>query len=326
MKRLVIAAALLTGLVFAQPEQQEVIREQFDVDPGGTLEVRSDMGSIEVETTSDNRVEVTVERRPRGDSREDEARMMEDLPVEITRDGNTVRVEVRRRGNWGRGWGHDRNMRVWIRATVPSKFNVDLNTAGGSISVEDLEGSVEAETAGGSLSFGDIKGPVNGRTAGGSITLDGGEGTARLRTAGGSINIGRVKGDVDARTSGGSISIDRAEGTVDAHTSGGSINVDEVMGRIDASTSGGSVTASISAQPSDDCRLETSGGNVTVYLDPDLKMDLDAQAGGWGRVESDLPVTTRGTIKKSELRGEINGGGPLLRLRTSSGRIEIRKR
>jgi hypothetical protein len=52
---------------------------------------------------------------------------------------------------------------------------------------------------------------------------------------------------------------------------------------------------------------------------------FDASSSG-GNVDSDLPVTVRGKIKKDSLHGTLNGGGELLRLRSSGGGITIEER
>lgn len=318
-----ILLTLLLTFVFnaAAQDTGEVIEKSFKVGDGGLLTVRSDMGSIEVETGGSGTVEAKVMRRSDSWSRSEAEDFLKKFQVDFSQQGNDVTVIAEYRGSKNDHWG---NGQVRFLFRVPAKYNVNLNTAGGSISVADLEGTVEAETAGGSLSFGNIKGPVNGRTAGGSISLDGGSGKVDVRTSGGSINIGSVDGDLSARTAGGSISIDRAKGNVVAETSGGSIRVDEVMGNIEASTSGGSVEATISKQPQGDCRLETSAGSVTVYLASDVAVDVDARA-SWGKVQCDFPVNGGAELEDSSLRGKINGGGPRLVLRTSSGKVKIRK-
>ena len=319
-----ILFSLLLAVVFsvAAQDMDEVIEKSFKVGEGGLLTVNSDMGAIEVETASGSTLDAKVIRRLDGWSRSEAEEFLKNFQVEFSQSGKDVSVTAKYRG---RRSDHHGNLQVRFLFRVPSKYNVNLNTAGGSISVADLEGKVEAETAGGSLSFGNIKGPVNGRTAGGSISLDGGTGVVDVRTSGGSINIGDVDGDLNARTAGGSISIDRAKGNVIAETSGGSIRVDEVMGNIDASTSGGSVQASISQQPKGDCRLETSAGSVTVYLADNVAVDVDARA-SWGRIESDFPIGGGADTEESSLHGKINGGGPKLVLRSSSGKVKIRKR
>jgi hypothetical protein len=40
-------------------------------------------------------------------------------------------------------------------------------------------------------------------------------------------------------------------------------------------------------------------------------------------VNSDVPVTIQGKIESHSLRGDMNGGGPILRLRSSGGGVRI---
>ena len=72
-------------------------------------------------------------------------------------------------------------------------------------------------------------------------------------------------------------------------------------------------------------QLETSGGSVVLEVDPDVRARLDARASG-GNVRTDLPVTVQGEMDRGRLQGEVNGGGPLLTLRSSGGSVSIRKR
>jgi DUF4097 and DUF4098 domain-containing protein YvlB len=262
--------------------------------------------SIEVDTGSRDMVKVKVLRVAKTSSESKAREIFDEYEIDFHHSGKDVTIEaVYDRGsrifsNMGR------HLRVRFIVTVPQKYNLNVKTSGGSISVADIEGDVKAKTSGGSLRFAYVKGPVRGRTSGGSITLDGCEGNADVTTSGGSIRIGKVQGEVNAVTS------------------GGSIKVKEVMGTINARTSGGSVSASIAKQPAGDCRLTTSGGSVTVYLAEDIKVDLDARTSG-GRVYTDYPLTMQGKISKRYLKGEINGGGPELYLRTSGGSIRIKK-
>jgi DUF4097 and DUF4098 domain-containing protein YvlB len=306
---LLAAALLIPGV---QAEGAETIKRSFKVGDGGELDLETDVGSIEVQASGSG--EVTVEVRRSG-SRADE------LDVDFSQSGDdvTVRAELPRK----MGWFGGRSPRVRFIVTVPESYNLDLNTAGGSISVSDLEGEARVKTSGGSLSFGNITGSVWGRTSGGSISLDGCSGDADINTSGGSIHIGDVDGEVKAHTSGGSIEIGRARASVDADTSGGSIRVKEVMGPISASTSGGSVSAYISEQPSSDCRLTTSGGGITVYLADDVAVDISAHASS--KVNCDLDLSDSHRSKRS-ISGKLNGGGPELYLRTSGGSVSILSR
>jgi DUF4097 and DUF4098 domain-containing protein YvlB len=319
LKILMILFSFLVCSQFAMADSDEMIQKTFSVSPGGILTVDTDIGSIIVQSGASDQVAVEVLRKFRNGDDEDIAKVFD---VSFDQQGNNIEIIGEKRKKWGFGWG---GIKVQFTIKVPHNFNVDLRTAGGSISVGDLEGTVKSRTSGGSLTFGDIAGPVMGNTSGGSITLDKCQGNVDLRTSGGSIRIGDVIGDLDIHTSGGSIDIDRVQGKAIAKTSGGSIQADEVSGQIDASTSGGSVEAYIAGQPSGDCQLTTSGGTVTVYLDANASVDLDAKSSG-GKVDSDFKVMVQGEMRKNVLRGEINGGGPEVYLRTSAGSVYIREK
>ena len=72
------------------------------------------------------------------------------------------------------------------------------------------------------------------------------------------------------------------------------LDVGEVQGAIEAKTSGGRISARITEQPSADSKLTTSGGSVTVYLNPSIAVALDVRTSG-GRVHNDLPTNLQGT-------------------------------
>ena len=73
-----------------------------------------------------------------------------------------------------------------------------------------------------------------------------------------------------------------------------------------------------------ECLLSTSGGDVSVTVDKAAAFQLDASTSG-GRVRADgLTITLDGGgAGRSHLSGKVNGGGPLLKLRTSGGDIKV---
>ena len=316
--------------VIPSSASQDVIKRSFSVSPGGWLRIDTDRGNIEVRTSSGNSVEVEVRREARGDAD------VEDFTVEFDHSGSDVSIEGE-----GRNFRNGRDgVSVSYIVSVPRKYNVDLETSGGNVSVDDLDGEALVETAGGNLSFGRITGTIDAETAGGNISVEGSSGDVNVETAGGSIRLGKVggtvnastsggniavegsEGDLEVETSGGNISLGRVGGTVRASTSGGNIEVGEVNGSIEAETSGGNIVARMAKQPTGESHLSTSAGDITVYLASGIRVDLDADANG-GRVESDVPVATDGPVRRGLLRGTINGGGPALVLEGHG--IRIRK-
>ena len=303
--------------VYAKGDFGDILQKSFEVFPGGLLNLDTDFGSIEVKGTAGNTVDIRVFHKIR------------DFVIEFDQQGNDIYVNGKFEGGiiekiWYHLFYHV--MRTRFVISVPSRYNVDLKTSGGKISVDNLEGDVKSKTSGGSLHFDKIKGAVSGNTSGGSIELLECVGMAHVETSGGSIRVSNANGDVNAHTSGGSITIESVKGKVIADTSGGRINVQKLMGSIDAKTSGGSIKAQILKQPSTECRLTTSGGSVVVSLADGIAVDVDAETSG-GRVVTDFSVAVKveGELKRSALQGKINGGGPLVLLRTSGGNIHIEK-
>ncbi|MBN2105103.1 DUF4097 family beta strand repeat protein [bacterium] len=302
-KSALIAALLIAAITVYAGEER--IEKSFQVNAGGTLDVNAEFGSIEIIPQKKNEVNVLIVFKTRTGSSERLKESIRDLDIQIKQSGNDVNVVLQKErtsilGNW---W---KKYQVNFEISVPKQYHVKLRTSGGSIAVGDLEGNVWSRTSGGSLKFGGITGEVDGKTSGGSIRLE------------------KCKGPVDVSTSGGSIHIGEVMGEVEAHTSGGGITVDEVQGTVRAHTSGGSVKTKITKQPASDCELRTSGGSIHVTLAENIHVNVDAKTSG-GKVYTDFPVTVKGNISGHSLNAQINGGGPMIYLRTSGGGISIEK-
>ena len=315
--RIAIAAAILALLTLsAHAAVDSPVRRSFNVAAGGTLVLDTDVGSVHV-VPGTGGVVVSVQRHAWNQ------KALDRVHLTMTQQGNDVhvRAEVEQMSRWF-SWGNDLDMTFDV--TVPARYNVELKTSGGSVSVGDLHGFVHARTSGGNMRLAHIDGPVDAHTSGGDVRLDGASGNAVLRTSGGSVVAGDIGGNVELKSSGGSLHAHRVGGTLFARTSGGSITIDEARNTIDAETSGGSIRASIAAQPRGDSRLSTSGGGITVSLAPTIAVDLDAHTSGGG-VSSDLPITVMGKVSDDALTGKLNGGGPRLVLHSSGGGIHVRK-
>jgi DUF4097 and DUF4098 domain-containing protein YvlB len=302
----IILMALVAGVAGAAD-----ISKSFDVSPGGTLDIDADVGSIDVVPGAADKVTVDVDVSGRDADK---------LEVGFDQAGDGIRVKARLKDRGHRYKGYSVNAR--FRATVPAKYNVILDTSGGTIEVGDLDGEIRADTAGGSIIVGRVTGPVKADTAGGSIEIEASQKEVDADTAGGSIRLGEMGDRVRADTAGGPIRIEVSSGPVRAHTAGGGITIRAASAAIDASTSGGSVDVTFVGQPDDDSELDTSGGRVTAVIADGLKFDIDARSGS--RVRSDFDLEDA-TADEDRLRGRLNGGGPRLRL-SSSGPVRIEKR
>jgi DUF4097 and DUF4098 domain-containing protein YvlB len=211
---------------------------------------------------------------------------------------------------------------------------VDARTAGGGIRVGDVKGDATLETSGGEIVVGQIAGTLRAETAGGDVVIAGAVGEVVAQTAGGQIQIGPAGGSVRAETAGGSIRCQGARGRVVAETAGGSIDLIQVEGPVKASTAAGRILAQWTGTKKvfGASQLETSMGDIYVYLPPNLPLNIDAviDAAMGHRIVSDFPLAIQGdkeefVARSISGRGALNGGGETLRIRTTAGNIEIRK-
>lgn len=212
--------------------------------------------------------------------------------------------------------------------------NVTLQTGGGNIKVASAKGEIRATSGGGNVVvLSGLQGAVL-ETSGGSIRVDKCSGTVKATTGGGSIDLGEIGGPAEIETGAGSIRLASANGRVQAQTGGGSIQLDGATS-VQAETSAGGIVVKL-LSPSgrtgrSDSTLETSAGDITVYLANDLPISVRAEiemaSGHKIRSDfSDIHVSSEGDNwgpKTVTAEGQLNGGGPVLKVRTNSGNVNF---
>jgi hypothetical protein len=216
---------------------------------------------------------------------------------------------------------------------------LEASTAGGNIRVGNVKGNASLDTSGGEIAAGLIEGTVTAQTAGGDIALRGATGSVVAETAGGQIQIGDCGSSVHAQTAGGNIRLQGARGIVKVETAGGSIDMFQLQSAVRAATAAGRILAEISAsrQTFANSNLQTSVGDVQVFLPVDLPLNINAvidEAAGH-KIISDFPLTVQGVPQGEDdqdfgtrtVRGKcaLNGGGKELVIHTVMGNIEIHK-
>ncbi len=144
----------------------------------------------------------------------------------------------------------------------------------------------------------------------------------KVDTSGGRIESIDGSGTLEARTSGGSIVVRNFGGDTKVETSGGRLAFENINGKITGRTSGGSITARLRSPVPGDVDLETSAGSIEVTVPPDAGLNVEAETSS-GRVTSDLPFVGTRTDRDS-MKGQINGGGKSLLLRSGAGSISIK--
>jgi hypothetical protein len=124
----------------------------------------------------------------------------------------------------------------------------------------------------------------------------------------GEVRVDGVTSEVDAESTNGSVFVATTGGPVNARTTNGGIRA--VMGRFDLKS---------------DLRFESTNGTVIAEFTQDIDAEIDLSTTN-GRFLTDFPVTISGRIDPRRLRATLGKGGPRIRLHTTNGNVELRKR
>jgi hypothetical protein len=272
----------------------------FDLNEPGTLDVLTSGGHITVEGSSSNSVRVEMYVRKDGRNLLPEDIDLEDWDINISQSGSSIKAIAKRSNKKNWSFFGNNNLSISFVVYTPREMSSDLKTSGGHIKTSGLSGNQKLSTSGGHLELANLKG------------------TIEARTSGGHIDISDIQGDINVRTSGGHIDVQKSEESLKVKTSGGHINLADVSGTVEASTSGGGISANLNSigQFID---LRTSGGNVNISVPEKMGFDLNLR----GSYVSTNLKNFSGAVDRNEVRGKLNGGGPMISARTSGGTVSL---
>ena len=314
------AILFLAGAVLAETQTQELAASPgeklvFDLDSGGDIEVTGwdrDGASVTTETSG----------RDAGKVRVDVSRTADGIRITSPRMDRGDRADLR------------------IRVQVPKRFDVELNTAGGDVRLEGLEGAFEGETMGGDVDLLSLDGEASVKTMGGDVSVRASRLDGKVSTMGGDVELDDVDGNLDASTMGGDITernvrrsggrgaeavtvssyggdvqVDTAPAGANVKTMGGDISVRSVGEFLTAVTMGGDVEVD---EATGKTEITTMGGDITVGS---FDGEIAAKTMG-GDVELDVVGTSAPGGHDVDLSSM--GGDLLLTLPADfSGRFEI---
>src|SRR5947207_97281 len=156
----------------------------------------------------------------------------------------------------------------------------------------------------------------------------------KIETDGGEISTSGISGRLEAQTGGGTLKVLSASGPIKGETGSGNI---ELWGVPSAhvETGSGAITAKFVRGNSGtgSSILETGVGDITVYLVSNVNLTVHAsiEAANGQQIVSDFPdikVSSEGGQwgpKLVSAEGSVNGGGPVLKVRTTMGNIYFRR-
>jgi DUF4097 and DUF4098 domain-containing protein YvlB len=208
-----LTAACDIALSGAREEATETWTRSYPISNGGTVDLSTVNGKIEVVAGSKPTVEVTAVKIARAATKEGAAELLKKLEIkeEVSADTVKLRVERAKSGPSLIGWGQSGEVRY--RVEVPATTKLVLDTTHGQIAVDGVRGAAKLETVNGTIKANGLGGSVSAETVNGGVDV----GLASLDS---DVRVETVNGGVTVRLPAS------AKATLVARTTNGGLNVD----------------------------------------------------------------------------------------------------
>jgi DUF4097 and DUF4098 domain-containing protein YvlB len=341
---------------WSQAEYEKTVSQEVACGTTNSLDVATQLGSIEITGTEGNECHLSVRIVARAPTEEEAQELAEQVEIRAESNGDALKVRADKPEQL-----HNRSISISYTITVPRRMSVLCDSGYGSLSVTDLTGAVKGKTGSGSVRTENLGGPVDLTTSYGSITCRRSAGaTVLLQSSSGSITAADLKGSAKIRTSYGSITCTGFSGAdLDLKTSSGRIALSDasfdgcladtsygsvVGGNLQGRTlklRSGSGSVELTGARADTIDLHTSygrigarqittghlaadsgSGSIRIVCSPDTPADLTAQVkSSYGGIDFTAPPGFAGRVELSTGYGSVRTALPV----TMTGEITQKK-
>jgi len=317
---------------------------------GASLHVTNARGAVNVSTSTDNQIHVSVHKRITADNQSDADKYNGQTKPQLTVGGNVVTLNANNQSV------SDHRVAEDLDISFPRKASVNISTHSGDVSVLGREGDVQISAQHNEVSASDINGKVSlnldhsaarvsqvssdvsieGRANDvsledikGAVHLDGefmesvklakiGQGVV-FKSSRTDMQLGRLDGDLDLDS--GDLQASNVTGPVRLTTRAKDIRLSDVSGDVRLRDEDGSVEVKV--KKLGNMQVENRKGDIELYLPDKASFQLDARAVG-GEIESDFS-SLKIDDSQNTATGTVGSGGPRIVLNNEHGTIGIRK-
>jgi hypothetical protein len=163
-------------------------------------------------------------------------------------------------------------------------------------------------------------------TSDGAIQVSGVRGKIDIGSSDGKVTLQEVRGEIRLHTSDGQVTAEGLDGQLTGTTSDGTMRVSGRFDNLELETSDGHLYVEVErgSRLADDWSLSTSDGGLDLTIPSEIKATLDARVRD-GHLDLDhLPIRDFDDYSHHDVRLDLNGGGPVLRVRSGDGSVKIR--
>lgn len=322
-----------------------------EMKPGDQVRVVGTHGAINVSPSADNQVHAFVHKFIRSNSDDAAARTNEATHPKLVHQGDIWLLDMTG-GSFGDG-------RFDVDLQVPPTSAITLTTRHGDLTVSQRSGDVSLESTHGDLKVEEIKGNVMlrshhgealARSVSGDVTINGNASEISASDIKGTlviespivrnIDLARIEkrvqfksaitemqfarldgelsmdmGDLHGNAITGPFRLDAKVKDVRLEDVTGDVHIDSHRGDIDVRTK----------DPLGIVEINNLRGDISLEVPSQSGFQVDAQS-DQGKIESDFSLNVNDQPRTSTARGTVGKGGPMVRLKTNRGTIQIRKR
>lgn len=325
------------------------LRQAFPA--GDSLHVNSEHGAINLTTSTDNEVHVTVHKKIRSERQQQADEWNQSTRPQITASGQIVTIEANTRG------GGDHSITSDLDIALPRKASVVLLTRHGDVSITGRDGNADVTSGDGEVSVSDLNGvlalhvdkssarisqissdvSIQGRAN--DVSIEDVKGSVRLDgDFMESVKLTRVAKSVSFKTSRTDMDFTRLDGYLNLDS--GDLEAGNLIGPLRLRTRSKDIMLS---GVTNDVHLEDENGAVEIHLNKLGSLDVNNRKGdvriyvpeksGFtlnalardGEIQTDFnSLKIDNGDNRATASGSVNGGGPRMVVNDEHGTIEIR--
>ena len=318
---------------------------------GKQVRVLSSRGDITITPSPDDQAHVFVHKYVRGHSQDEANQFNNATHPKFDQQGSVWLLDLTG-GSFSQG-------RFKLEMQVPPKYMVSLTNRRGDIHVSQIQADVDIETSRGDVMAEQIKGnaqlrahrgDVKATSITGNVSVDGDVRDTAVVDVGGTVNFtgsytrdielshisGQIKfnsirTDLQLARLDGDLNMDRSNLRADSvsgpfilRTDAKDIHIEKISGDVHIDDRTGNIRLEASASPGN-IDISTTDSEINIHLPENAGFQVDAESDN-GQILSDFgSLNIHNERSNATAVGTVGKGGPLVRLKTTRGTIQIHK-
>ena len=305
-KSKLISIFIFWGIFISYGEAKEAVGEfklSFSVGTESKLNLKNSEGDVVIKGVDIDEIHIVGNVFMKNKARQKDAKRIAEAIVNnppVIQEGNLIDIALIDKKD-------SKKVYIDYKIRVPFNTTIEAVTGSGDISIIDITNALDLTVGSGDVEIESVKGEMK---------IDAGSGDVSARDVSGATNISTGSGDVSVNFSDG--------GDCDISTGSGSIEIENVTGGLSCLAGSGDVDVSgVIIKP---WAIITGSGEVSVKVLEEIGFDIDIKTGSGDINLSGFTVTwDPNEMKEDKLEAIVGDGGELLKIRTGSGDVTVKK-